>query len=65
MAQKIVYVLIVALCAGAVLEATGEQFKIQLSSARPARILCMHVGRSHYRVVCVKHLMFVIAITPF
>jgi len=39
MAQKIVYVLIVALCAGAVHEATGEQFTIQLFSARPARIL--------------------------
>ena len=65
MAQKIVYVLIVVLCAGTVHEATGEQFKIQLSSARPACILCMHVGQSHLRVVCVKHLFFVIPITPF
>jgi len=62
MAQKIVYVLVVVLCAGAVLEATGEQFEIHMPSARPARVLCMHVGRSHLRVVRVK---FVIAITPF
>ena len=58
MAQKIVYALIVALCAGAALGAKGEHFKIvvlYISLARPTLTHCVHVGWLHFGVVRVDN----------
>lgn len=58
MAEKIVYALIVALCAGGALGATGEQVKIvvlYISLARPTLTHFVHVGWLYFGVMRVNN----------